>query len=100
VSQILKQYFKELPEPLFTLELQHNFESLNDIENVEEKNQKLKKFFGLLSEVNRQVIKQFLFFLHLVSVNSNINMMTTQNLATIFGTTTRKLSRSFFVVKL
>jgi hypothetical protein len=27
-------------------------------------------------------------------------MMTTQNLATIFGTTTRKLSRSFFVVKL
>jgi hypothetical protein len=86
VSSILKKYFRDLPEPLFTVELQDKFQSLGEIEDVEEKNQKFKEYFKLMPEVNRQVIKQFLFFLHMVSANSNINMMTTQNLATIFGT--------------
>lgn len=86
VSSILKKYFRDLPEPLFTNELQDKFQSLVAIQDVNERNQKFKEYFKLLPVVNREITRQFLFFLNLVSANSNINLMTTENLATIFGT--------------
>lgn len=38
-----------------------------------------------LPDVNRHVVKHLLFLLMQVSINSEINKMTSQNLATVFG---------------
>jgi hypothetical protein len=86
VSSVLKKYFRDLPEPLFTNALQAQFQDLQGIEQYAGRNPRFLELFKQLPKVNQKVAKEFLFFLYQVATNSHMNMMNTDNLATIFGT--------------
>ncbi len=103
VSGVFKKYLRELPEPLLKDdspdgELQakfsavlngmlSNFHSVLTFKVSEEVDQvaELKRLIPQLTEYRRALCKEIFFVLHLVSRESDINLMDAMNLATIFG---------------
>jgi len=86
VSNLLKQYLRELPNPLLTYERYDTFVQIAK-EKEENKKKQLITVLGLLPPTNRNTLKLLLEFLHEVSKKSDINKMTALNLATVFGPT-------------
>ncbi|KAI8384559.1 uncharacterized protein BYT42DRAFT_265892 [Radiomyces spectabilis] len=87
VTSVLKQYFRELPNPLITFELYSTF--LSAIAETTGQ-AKLKRFSELLSQLphaNYGTLKLLIQHLHRVQQHSNENLMTTKNLAMVFGPT-------------
>ena len=63
VTSVLKQYLRELPNPLFTFELYPKFIELVNLENNEEKIEQFKQLLSKLPKVNYATIKYLM--LHL-----------------------------------
>jgi hypothetical protein len=73
VTSVLKQYLRDLPNPLFTYELYSNFIELVNLENNEEKIEKFKLLLSKLPKVNYATIKYLM--LHLSRLVNIINEM-------------------------
>ena len=86
-ANLLKFFFRELPEPMFTSTLYKQFISVIQLTDVDNKRVMLLNTFDLLHTDNRKIL--FYLFDHLVRVSqqSNINMMHLENLAVVFGPT-------------
>ncbi|KAG0178082.1 hypothetical protein DFQ29_003960 [Apophysomyces sp. BC1021] len=87
VTSVLKQYFRELPNPLLTFELYPQF---IEAVSMNQGPAKMDRFFELFSQVptaNYETLKMLFHHLYRVQQRHNQNLMTTKNLAMVFGPT-------------
>ncbi|XP_022103066.1 rho GTPase-activating protein 6-like isoform X2 [Acanthaster planci] len=96
VGALLKEFFRDLPEPLLTRELYPAFVACTRLENFEQRLRALQLLVYLLPTANRDTLNALLGFLNRVSKNAadtvdddgneiQGNKMDTHNLATLFG---------------
>ncbi|XP_028420234.1 active breakpoint cluster region-related protein isoform X2 [Perca flavescens] len=85
VTGVLKLYFRELPQPLIPTEM---FQSLARMLNIQDINSRLVSMLSLLHscpDPNRHTFLYLLHHLQRVSEKQDVNRMSRQNLATVFG---------------
>eukprot|EP00026_Physarum_polycephalum_P005224 Phypoly_transcript_05255.p1 GENE.Phypoly_transcript_05255~~Phypoly_transcript_05255.p1 ORF type:complete len:563 (+),score=75.83 Phypoly_transcript_05255:228-1916(+) len=85
ISGVLKLYLRELPVPLFTYENYTKLIELSAISNEKEMMNQLKMVMVVLPPAHISILKLLLPSLKKFSENSKVNMMTTSNLAIVFG---------------
>jgi len=85
VSGLLKKYFRELPEPLFTHALYTKFLEMSVIEDRDFKRKRCIELLNALPPANRRLVKFFMSFLQRVAAFSDKNKMTSENLALVIG---------------
>ncbi|CAG8517967.1 1480_t:CDS:10 [Ambispora gerdemannii] len=87
VTSVLKQYFRQLPNPLFTFDLYPNFLEALSIKDQEEKLEKFRTLLSQLPKENYTTLKFLIHHLQRVRENASENLMTAKNLAVVFGPT-------------
>jgi hypothetical protein len=85
VPGLLKQFLRELPEPLLTFNLYPLFLKANTIDNEEARVAEMKRLVGLLPKVNRDVFKRVLYLLQQIAFNEEHTKMGPSNLSTVIG---------------
>lgn len=86
VSGVLKQYLRDLPEPLVCFSLYDQcIATERYLDNDQTKIEMLRQLVGQLPKENRRVLYKLVRFLQEVSTKSDINNMTTSNLAIVFA---------------
>ncbi|CAK9290921.1 unnamed protein product [Gordionus sp. m RMFG-2023] len=96
IAGLLKEYFRELPEPLMTDELHQSFLATRSIENDRAQIKILNYLLCLLPPTNRNTLEALMLFLHKITLHSDDvvrddghiiygNKMDARNLALIFG---------------
>ncbi|XP_061107123.1 rho GTPase-activating protein 7-like isoform X2 [Conger conger] len=81
VADMLKQYFRDLPEPLLTSKLSETFLQIYQYVPKDLRLQAIKAATLLLPDDNREALQTLLFFLSDVTANVAENQMTSTNLA-------------------
>ncbi|KAI8142760.1 Rho GTPase activation protein [Fennellomyces sp. T-0311] len=88
VTSVLKQYFRALPDPLFTFQFHDEFIKATGITNP---NERLKEVQGIIHKLlpseNRDTIRYLMCHLYRVQKQHEMNYMNSRNLAVIFGPT-------------
>ncbi|KAI9027252.1 hypothetical protein CLU79DRAFT_740997 [Phycomyces nitens] len=87
ITSVLKQYFRNLPQPLFTKELHPKFISSIDIQDDKDQLDTVRFLLKELPVENHDTIQYLLLHLDRVQQLSRHNLMTTKNLAVVFGPT-------------
>ncbi|NXU48404.1 RHG22 protein, partial [Turnix velox] len=87
VASLLKLYLRELPEPVIPFAKYEDFLSCGQLLSKDEGEgtQELVKQVKNLPQANYNLLKYICKFLDEVQAHSNINKMSVQNLATVFG---------------
>ncbi|XP_035489521.2 rho GTPase-activating protein 12 isoform X1 [Scophthalmus maximus] len=83
----LKMYFRELPEPLFTYTLFHDFVGAIKISDYKQKVQSIKELVRQLPRPNHDTMQVLFKHLRKVIDHGEENRMTTQSVAIVFGPT-------------
>ncbi|KJH46893.1 RhoGAP domain protein [Dictyocaulus viviparus] len=94
VADMLKQYLRELPEPLMTARLSETFANIFIHVPENERLLALQYTILLLPDENREALQTLLLFLYDVSKHSESNSMPAQNLAVCFTPSLFHLSAS------
>ncbi|KAK6740351.1 hypothetical protein RB195_008673 [Necator americanus] len=94
VADMLKQYLRELPEPLMTARLSETFANIFIHVPENERLLALQYAILLLPDENREALQTLMFFLSDVSKHSDANSMPAQNLAVCFTPSLFQLSAS------
>ncbi|XP_060134798.1 rho GTPase-activating protein 7 isoform X2 [Zootoca vivipara] len=81
VADMLKQYFRDLPEPLITNKLSETFLQIYQYVPKDQHLQAIKAAIMLLPDENREVLQILLYFLSDVTAAVKENQMTPTNLA-------------------
>ncbi|XP_051783758.1 rho GTPase-activating protein 7 isoform X2 [Erpetoichthys calabaricus] len=81
VADMLKQYFRDLPEPLLTSKLSETFLQIYQYVPKDQRLQAIKAAIMLLPDENREVLQTLLYFLSDVTAAVKENQMTNNNLA-------------------
>ncbi|XP_038617694.1 stAR-related lipid transfer protein 13 isoform X2 [Tachyglossus aculeatus] len=81
VADMVKQFFRDLPEPLLTSKLGETFLHIYQYVPVEQRLQAVQAAILLLSDENREVLQMLLYFLNDVVSVVEENQMTPMNLA-------------------
>ncbi|KAI9493449.1 Rho GTPase activation protein [Zychaea mexicana] len=88
VTSVLKQYFRELPDPLFTYQFHNEFIRSTNINDPTERLQYIRSLINeSLPLENRDTIRYLMCHLHRVQERCDVNYMNTRNLAVVFGPT-------------
>ena len=87
ISGVLKLFFRELPEPLFTYDLYNGFIDAAKIENARLRHIRLHERINELPDPNYATCKYFLGHLDRVRQHEANNSMSKSNLAIVFGPT-------------
>ncbi|XP_070581128.1 rho GTPase-activating protein 44-like isoform X2 [Ptychodera flava] len=85
VTGVLKQYLRELPEPLMTFALYDEWVSANSIQDTDTRLQALWTCVGKLPKPNFDNLKYLMKFLRKLLDHSNITKMTASNLALVIA---------------
>jgi len=85
VTGLVKLFLREFPVPLLTFDSYDDFLDVVSMRDQNEKMNKLSSIIGSLPSSNKEILKVLLPFLGRVSQHSKQNMMTSQNLAIVFG---------------
>ncbi|CUS14481.1 unnamed protein product [Tuber aestivum] len=85
VASILKQFFRDLPEPLLTNALYQDFIKASRIDDETLRRDSLHELINKLPDPNYATLRILILHLHRIQANSNINRMSTNNLAICFG---------------
>ncbi|XP_054881311.1 rho GTPase-activating protein 12-like isoform X2 [Poeciliopsis prolifica] len=83
----LKMYFRELPEPLFTYALFHDFVAAIKISDYRQRVQAIKELVRQLPKPNHDTMQALFKHLRKVIDHGEENRMTTQSVAIVFGPT-------------
>uniref|UniRef100_A0A158PB52 Rho-GAP domain-containing protein n=1 Tax=Angiostrongylus cantonensis TaxID=6313 RepID=A0A158PB52_ANGCA len=94
VADVLKQYLRELPEPLMTARLSETFANIFIHVPENERLATLQYAILLLPDENREALQTLLLFLYDVSKHADSNNMPAQNLAVCFTPSLFHLSAS------
>ncbi|XP_030574704.1 rho GTPase-activating protein 11A isoform X2 [Archocentrus centrarchus] len=99
VAGLVKQFFRELPEPVLPVELQEAFLKAQQLPNEDERTSATILLSCVLPDRNLSVLRHFLDFLYNVSKRSAENKMDSSNLSVIlapnllhFGDGTEKIN--------
>ncbi|CAF3181711.1 unnamed protein product [Rotaria socialis] len=92
-ANLLKLFFRELPEPLFTSTLYTEFLNAIQLTDIDNQHVILLKTLESLHPDNRKILFYLLDHLIRVSQDSDINMMHLDNLAVVFGPTLMRPSK-------
>ena len=94
-ASLLKDYLRDLPTPLLTFELYHEFlEAQDNYENIRSKDSEeskkvqikaIKQIISKLEENNRILLFYLLKVMNITSKNSSVNKMTSFNLAIVLA---------------
>jgi len=84
VAQVLKGYFRELPEPLLTYELYPEFADIGARISEPSNVRKLHQLIGRLPPLRRVTLATLVLFLHRVSEQQKVNFQTPEVLAEVF----------------
>ncbi|KAG9309469.1 hypothetical protein JVU11DRAFT_10438 [Chiua virens] len=87
VTSVLKLWFRELPDPLLTLNLHQGFIDAARIENDRLRHIRLHERVNDLPDPNYAALKYFMGHLHKIGQCEADNSMSIQNLAIVFGPT-------------
>ncbi|CAG8569823.1 11978_t:CDS:10 [Diversispora eburnea] len=87
VTSVLKQYLRELPDPLLTYDLYPNFLGAVSIENFDEKIERFRQLLHYLPRVHFNTTKYLLSHLDRVTKLESVNLMSPKNLSVVFGPT-------------
>ncbi|KAM7402884.1 hypothetical protein PAMA_003690 [Pampus argenteus] len=85
VAGLVKQFFRELPEPVLPTELQEAFLKAQQLPTAEERTSATMLLSCVLPDRNLNVLRHFLDFLHNVSKRSAENKMDSSNLSVILA---------------
>ncbi|XP_055738084.1 stAR-related lipid transfer protein 13-like isoform X1 [Salvelinus fontinalis] len=85
VADMVKQFFRDLPEPLLTSKLGETFLHIYQYVPDEQRLQAVRAAILLMSDENREVLQTLLFFLRDVTSCVEENQMTPMNLAVCLG---------------
>ncbi|GFS48449.1 stAR-related lipid transfer protein 13 [Nephila pilipes] len=85
VADMLKQYFRELPEALLTNKLSETFISIFQYVPEDLRLEAIRAALMLMPDENREVLQSLLEFLYEVCQHSDINQMTATNIAVCFA---------------
>lgn len=85
IASVLKQYFRDLDEPLFPVEKYHEFVESARMEDTQERCEAIKATLHTLHPAIIRVMKFLFSFLYKVSTHEATNKMGTANLALVFG---------------
>ncbi|KAM3723942.1 StAR-related lipid transfer protein [Dirofilaria immitis] len=85
IADLLKQYFRELPEPLMTAKYSETFSKIFIHIPVEMRMDALQHAVLLLPDEHREALQTLLYFLHDIAKHSATNSMTSRNLAVCFA---------------
>ncbi|XP_061659324.1 stAR-related lipid transfer protein 13-like isoform X2 [Syngnathoides biaculeatus] len=81
VADMLKQFFRDLPEPLLSNKLGETFLHIYQYVPKEQRLQAVRAAILLMADENRQALQTLLYFLHDVAAQVDENQMTAANLA-------------------
>ncbi|OAD70810.1 hypothetical protein PHYBLDRAFT_114856 [Phycomyces blakesleeanus NRRL 1555(-)] len=98
ITSVLKQYFRELPDPLLTYDVYQEFIESIAMQADQTKTDKFISLMNQLPKANYDTLKLLMQHLHRVKGRSSENLMTTKNLAMVFAPTLmrdRDSSRDF-----
>ncbi|KAI9660839.1 MAG: hypothetical protein M1829_006449 [Trizodia sp. TS-e1964] len=87
VAGTLKQFFRELPDPLLTAE---HYEGLTEAARIDDdvvRRDSLHAIINSLPDANYATLRALALHLHRIQENSHVNKMSAANLAIIFGPT-------------
>nr|CAB3219663.1 active breakpoint cluster region-related protein [Phallusia mammillata] len=87
VAGVLKLYFRELPEPLFTDSRYNEFVEASALKDPETKDRTIVRLISDLPTANYKTLHYLREHLVNVSNNESVNKMNLHNLATVFGPT-------------
>lgn len=90
ITSALKQYLRNMPEPLFTYDYHEQFLDAVKKDTYEKRVEALTSLVGTLPEENRKLIRTILRHLTRVAENSGKNLMAASNLGVVFGPTLMK----------
>ncbi|XP_062378882.1 rho GTPase-activating protein 11A isoform X2 [Sardina pilchardus] len=85
VAALLKQFFRELPEPVLSMELHSAFLKAQELSTEEERTSATMLLSCVLPERNLNTLRYFFSFLQSVSQRSAENKMDSSNLSVIFA---------------
>jgi hypothetical protein len=85
VAGVLKQYFRELPEPLVPYEQYAQFITVSTLNRSEHSPTLIKNCISMLPPTNRYIMGKILNFSHEVQSHKSRNLMSSDNLATCIG---------------
>lgn len=87
VAGLLKQFFRDLPDPLLTAEHYAGFVEAAKSDDEIVRRDSLHAIINSLPDPNYATLRALTLHLHRVMENSAVNRMNSQNLAIIFGPT-------------
>ncbi|TRM65399.1 Rho GTPase activation protein [Schizophyllum amplum] len=87
VASVIKQWLRELPDPLLTYSLRQGFVEAARIENDRLRHIRLHERVNDLPDANYATLKYIMGHLHRITQHSEENAMTMSNLAIVFGPT-------------
>ncbi|CAH3045582.1 unnamed protein product [Pocillopora meandrina] len=90
ITSALKQYLRNMPEPLFTYNYHEQFLEAVKKDTFEKRVEALKCLVAELPEENRKLIRMIMKHLTQVAAHSNRNLMAASNLGVVFGPTLMK----------
>ncbi|XP_030832598.1 unconventional myosin-IXAa isoform X3 [Strongylocentrotus purpuratus] len=85
IAQVLKSFFREMPEPLLTYQLYEEFLRATEIVDKHEKLQSLQSSIEKLPLENYDALERLIFHLARIAENENTNKMSASNLAIVFA---------------
>ncbi|CAL1575007.1 unnamed protein product [Knipowitschia caucasica] len=85
VAGLVKQFFRELPEPVLPTELHEAFLKAQQLNSDEERTAATMLLSCVLPERNQNTLRHFFEFLHSVSLRSGENKMDSNNLSVILA---------------
>lgn len=85
MADMLKQYFRELPEPILTSKLTETFITIFSSIPPESRMEAMQAAILLMPDPNREALQTLLLFLNEVAANSETNQMNEKNLGVCFA---------------
>lgn len=94
ISSLLKSFFRQLPDSLFTAELYPMFIDADKIEDPQRRMTTIRKLLRDLPEQHFETLKHLMLHLKKIVEHSETNKMEAKNLAIVFGPTLVRASGS------
>ncbi|XP_013034030.3 arf-GAP with Rho-GAP domain, ANK repeat and PH domain-containing protein 3 isoform X2 [Anser cygnoides] len=85
VTDVLKRFFRELEDPVFTLELHPQWKEAAKISSKPQRLERYKELIHRLPRLNRKTLAALIGHLYRVQKCADLNQMTTKNLSLLFA---------------
>ncbi|NXL67468.1 ARAP3 protein, partial [Chordeiles acutipennis] len=85
VTDVLKRFFRELEDPVFTMELHPQWKEATEISSKPQRLERYKELIHRLPRLNRKTLAALIGHLYRVQKCADLNQMSTKNLSLLFA---------------